>query len=239
MDIKKTIKLIMIATIFLLFLFCSIYKVQATNELTLISNEKFEIPTQNGTIKFAANGTYEDAHLESDKWIFINLQFLDFPQQEKRNLTVSAQNCDLEITSYRSVTSNTTLGSIRLRYAVVGQGTQSFNFGNIPEGGIWNVVIDNVFVGQEDGWTVSAKTVVIVTSAESNSNVSIIYYTYPNSFVTLQNQSFLERNSIAIATTITLAITIVLAIAAKKIVAEPQKDPHIPVEIKMTGKEKQ
>ncbi len=178
--------------------------------------DTFEIPAQSGTISFEANGTFEEAHLESGAWEFVNLWFRDFPQQEKLNLTVAAKDSDVTITSYRLVRSNTSLGNMRIRYTVVGQGKQTFNFGAIPKSGIWNVVIDGVFLGQENGWTVSDQGTVTVTGAASQSNVSIIYYIYPDSFVALLEKPFLERNSVAIATAIALTATAVLAITVRK-----------------------
>ena len=74
-------------------------------ELTIA--DTFEIPAQSGTISFAANGTFEEAHMESGAWEFVNLWFRDFPQQEKLNLTVTAEDSDVTVTSYRLVRSNT------------------------------------------------------------------------------------------------------------------------------------
>ena len=50
----------MVVTI-LLSLCCSICKAPATEETAFTFKDKFEIPTQNSAISFAANGTYEDA----------------------------------------------------------------------------------------------------------------------------------------------------------------------------------
>jgi hypothetical protein len=186
---------------------------QAQNQLGPTLAGTFEIPAQNGKIVFSTDGTFQGARLENDAWEFVNLKFRDFPQQEKLNLTITAQNSNVTITSYRSVRSNTTLGNIRIRYTVVGQGKQTFNFGDIPQSGFWSAVFDGVYPGQEDRWSVSAQGTVTVTGAASHSNVSIIYYTYPDSFVALSEKPFFERNSVAIATAIALTATVVLAVA--------------------------
>lgn len=221
--IKRIMRLLVLAVTILFSTSCLINTLHASGQLYLLREAKFEIPAQNSTITFAVNGTYQEAHIESDIWTFVNLQFDGSQQQEKLNFTASAKNCDLTISSYRFTKSNTTLGSLRLRYTVVGHGIQSFNFGALPADGLWSVVINGVFVGQEDGWTVSDETSVIVTGAMSNSNVSIIYYTYPDSFVSIANQSFLERNSVLIATAITLTLTVVVGVMVKKIGAkEPE-----------------
>jgi hypothetical protein len=227
-----------LAAVVLLSLNCSTCKAQATGESVLISIEDFKIPSQNGTIRFTANSTYEDAFLEQDSWRFTNLQFTNFTQQPKLNLTASAKNCDVEITSYRYVTSNTSLGNIRLRYTVAGQGTQTFNFDTVPKDGYWNVIIDGVYVGQKDGWTVSDNKTITVTGSASHSNVSIIYYIYPASFVNLSNQSFLEKNSVAIATALALTVTVIIAVIAKKKSTKLETD-YSPIKRKAKGKEKQ
>ena len=199
----------------MLYLCCSIFNAQAQNQYGLTLADTFDIPAQNGKIVFSTNGTFEGARLENDAWEFVNLGFRDFPQQEKLNLTVTAQNSDVTITSYRSVRSNTTMGNMRIRYTVLGQGKQTFNFGAIPQGGMWSAVLDGVFLGQEDRWSVSAQGTVTVTGAASRSNVSIIYYIYPDSFVALSEKPFFERNSVAITTAIVLTATAVLAVAVR------------------------
>jgi hypothetical protein len=177
--------------------------------------EKFSIPDYNGSISFGIEGTYTQANLENGMWNFINLRFNTNPQQESLNLKASAHDSNITISLYRAVRSNTSLGSIRLRYTVEGEGKQSFNFGTIPEGGIWNVIFDSVFRGQYDGWNVSDEGTVIIDGAVSNANVTIIYYIYPDFFVQILDQPFYIRHSVAIATGIIIVFTVAIALSIK------------------------
>jgi hypothetical protein len=143
--------------------------------------------------------------------------------------------------SYLFIPSNASLSSLRIRYTVEGQGTQTFNFGAIPKGGIWNVVVNGVYLGREDKWTLSEKSTVIVNGVATGSNVSIVYYTYPDFYVALSNRSFYERNSVAINTAIALAASVALAaaVAAKTNWKKPKNEPPNPPKNKIKRQENQ
>jgi hypothetical protein len=225
----------------LLFLSCLIINGRALEASSFSSAEDFKIPSQNGTITFNTTGTFEEAQLESSCWRFTNLKFTDFPQQEKLNLTVSAQNSHVTIMSYLFIPSNASLSSLRIRYTVEGQGTQTFNFGAIPKGGIWNVVVNGVYLGREDKWTLSEKSTVIVNGVATGSNVSIVYYTYPDFYVALSSRSFYERNSVAVNTAIALAASVALAaaVAAKTNSKKPRNETPNPPKNKIKRQENQ
>jgi hypothetical protein len=183
----------------------------AQNINTFKPTDQFVIPENNGSISFSMNGTYEQANLENGAWKFVNLSFTNMPQQAPLNLSVAAQDSALTITSYRAVgNTNVSMGNVRLRYEVVGQGVQVFNFGSIPQKGIWSVVFDTVFRGQRDGWNVSPEGIVTVTGAASSSNVTIIYYTYPEWFASIYDLPFYQQHSLLIVTGGALAAVIVI-----------------------------
>jgi hypothetical protein len=184
--------------------------VKAQDNQPPISDIQF--PLQRGTIRLnIPNATLEKAVSQSDAWAFLNLQS---PNQKKLNLTVSVENCNATITLFRNSRSNTTMGIIQVRYTIDGPGKQTFNFGDIPKRGIWNVVFGTDYMGQEDGWTVSNGTVT-VTGASTRFNVSIIYYVYPDFFEEIYSKPFLEQNSVAITTGIIVATTVAIAVVLK------------------------
>ncbi len=184
---------------------------QTQTETVFETNDAFSIPQYNGVISFAGGGTYEQATLQNDSWTFVNLYLNSMLTPEKLNLTASAQNSNIAITLYR--TYNTTFGGVNLRYIVEGAGTQTFNFGEVPKLGEWSVVINGVYIGVNDGWTISPNSTVTLTAAKGN--VSIAYYTLPDSFGNPRpsSQSFFEQHSVIITTAAILSATIVVAVA--------------------------
>jgi hypothetical protein len=198
-----------IAALVLLVLICT-SSVHALNIQPPISDLQF--PTQKGSIRLdIPNATLDKAISKDGAWEFLNLQS---PNQRKLNLTVSVENCNATIRLYRNSRSNTTMGIIQIRYTVDGPGKQTFNFGDIPKRGIWNVVFGTDYMGQEDGWTISNGTVT-VTGASTIFNISIIYYVYPTFFEEIYTKPFLEQNSVAITTGIIIAATITIAVILK------------------------
>ncbi len=211
---SKQLATIAIAAIFLSL---TIYGANAQEATQIAPSDKFEIPNGNGTIRFAVNATAGKVQLQSDSWVFENLKIGNFSQfQQNLNLTASVKNSNILITAYTYARSNTSLGTLRLRYTVEGNGVQTFNFGPLPKGGIWNVVVGAVFLGQKDGWTVSKEGTVTVTWAQSGSNISIIYYVFPDFYVQTINQSFYQRNSVAVNTAIILIVIVVIAVLVRK-----------------------
>jgi hypothetical protein len=186
------------------------FVVQAQTESVFVPADKFSIPQSNGTISFSVSGTYEAASLENGSWIFLNLHLNNSLQLDRLNLTFSAENSNVTITNYR--TYNDTYGGVMIRYLVSGQGKQTFYLGPIPKVGEWSVNLNRVYVGLNEGWTVSPDSTITVTGAITNASLS--YYTIPNAFGNpdSSNMSFYQQHSVVIATLATLTITIAIAV---------------------------
>ena len=191
----------------------------AQTEISFTSADRFSIPSLGGEISFASNGTYANATLTNGTWRFTGLK-LDRSQQ-LGNLTVSAKNSNITITSYRagSNISNTTVRYAWLRYVSAGQGQQTINLGIAAgEGQLglhpeWSVIVGNVWLGEGGGWTITPDGTVTVTGAVGN--VSIARYSFSSSNGDTSNLPFYERHSVTIATVTMVAATVAIATLIK------------------------
>ncbi len=180
-----------------------------TSVTSFTSADKFAIPGTNGTINFGTSGTYTNASLVDNTWNFLGLRLNNSQRPELLVLKVAAVDSRVTIRIYQ-ITSTTLLGGIRLRYNVTGQGTQSFNFGFIPQGGEWDIVINGQAKAQNEGWNISPDATITITGATGV--VSITYYSLPADYVAMVNQPFYEQHSVAIATAIAVTITVIIAV---------------------------
>jgi hypothetical protein len=195
---------------------CSAAKAQSA---TFESTDQFAVPAFNGTINFAAAGTYTFAGLENDTWNFVNLDFNN--SHQLLNLTVSAQNSNITIVNCQTfnpaAASNTSFVGVVLSYTVVGQGKQTFNFDLNKTGGGWSVTSNGNFVGENDGWTLSADQTLTVTAATAN--VTMVYLDFSSAFGNRGDTShlpFYQQHSVAIATGVILAIAVALTLVIKE-----------------------
>lgn len=199
---------IIVAIVLLVFQF-SLLGVHAQPEIVFTTVDKFEIPSKNSSIRFAANGTYRSATLDNDVWIFENLYFPNPINTEKLNLTVSAQDCDIIISPY-SIFNRISRGEnvkwVILRYTVAGQGMQVVNLGLDPDKGQLDAILDGEFVGLNHGWTRDYDGTITVTRVAAN--VTLWYYGYPDSYT--QNVDFFEQHSVMLSSTFSFAVIVVL-----------------------------
>jgi hypothetical protein len=183
---------------------------QAQNDISFTPTDQFEIPTSNGTITFAFNGTYTQASLTNNTWIFINLHLIYSQPLEK--LEVSAQNSNLTIISYR--TFNATFRGALLSYTVEGKGKQTFNIGLPLAEGEWSVVLEDDFKGEGDGWNVTPDATLTITDAKTD--VTIWYFGYPEDFDVDGDKPFYMLHSVAIATAAALAVTATIGFVIRR-----------------------
>ena len=149
------------------------------------STDSFADPACNSTINFGYNGTYlGTASLTNDVWYFQNLAVNGTTPNgiPLWDFAVSAQNCQMTITSYNpgALTGMTNVAAW-LNYTVVGVGIQTvnLNYGN----GVGSIVpnctvyIDGENRTQGNGWSILSDGWVMVSGATSN--VSIYYPPIP------------------------------------------------------------
>jgi hypothetical protein len=201
-----------IASLALIILF-SILGAQAQESIALKPTDNFAIPSLSGNVSFDINGTYTLASLENGTWTFMNLQTNN--SIAPLGLSVSVQDCNITITSFR--VSNTTFNSTSLRYLVKGQGKQVFKFNPIQRGGEWSVTFNRSFIGENEGWNLSPDGTLTVTKAPSGSNISLTYFFFPDLLGgngNNPNLPFYQKHSVIIATGVAVAITVGIAVAA-------------------------
>ncbi len=196
--------------IFVLALSYTCHSTQAQTDVSFTTTDKFEIPASNGAITFAFNGTYTQASLVNDTWVFVNLR-LDYSQPLEK-LEVSTQNSNVTIIFYR--TFNATLRGVLLSYAVEGQGKQTFNIGLPLTEGEWSVLIEEDFRGEGDGWHVAPEATLTITDAKSTA--TIWYFGYPEDFNVDEETPFYLQHSVAIATAVILAVTATMGFVIKR-----------------------
>ncbi len=200
----STIGVLLIILVFQLLFF----NVLAQNEITFYPNDTFDIPENNSTIRFSSAGSYEIASLDNGVWNFVNFQLNDGFNLETFN--VSAINSDVTILTIQVFDDD--LGAF-LSYTVVGAGEQTFNFGVDAVGGGWSVTFDDVFIAENSGWRILPDNTLSITGATSN--VTLLYFIFPDFAGDDSDKSFFEQHSVSIAITIIVLIVFVLAITVR------------------------
>ena len=146
---RKTISVSIAAILMITLTLPLAYSVaQGQTSTTFTPTDKFSIPALNSTISFDPGGSYEKASLQNNTWIFENIQLGNTKPPE--NLTVSAQDSNVTMQTYQVY--NSTTVTIRLRYTVVGHGTQTFNFGFIKGGSRMPVLLLVPLLAQKAWW---------------------------------------------------------------------------------------
>ena len=185
----------------------------AQTSIAFTSADRFTIPSRNGIIGFATNGTYTNARLENDTWYFADLRLNS--SQPLEMFEISAENSNVTVFAHLSFDYLRRLSV--LAYFVEGQGMQTVNIGIEPkenEGGLnaeWSVLFNDVFVGEGDGWSIARDGTITVTGAVGN--VTIIYYSIEDG--NNANLPFFEQHSIVFITGAAVAVTMTAAVLVK------------------------
>jgi hypothetical protein len=211
---------------------CCKFSAFGQTELVFTPASEFLIPTNNGSISFAVNGTYKEAYLENGFWNFLNLRFdrafINYSispganvnrtlRTEPVNLKVSAEDSNVKISNcqvYNSTFAGSRVVNALIRYAADGYGKQIFDIGLGSDQGDWSVTVDGEFIGKNHGWSLTPEGTLTVMNTDEN--VTLTYWGFPVSYLEKENgsvQSFLNEHSITIATIAVVAITLVVAIA--------------------------
>jgi len=185
---------------------------QAQTDTTFKLTDKFDIPAYNSTISFATGGTYERASLENNMWKFVNLRWNNTGPLE--NLTVSAQDSNVKITTYQRFNASTV--AARLRYTVVGHGTQTFNFGFVMKEGGWTVSLNGRSMGENEGYSVSPDQTITVTGATVNASISYFNLNAFGGTTESSDLPFYLKHRVAIATGIVVAVAVVLTVVIRR-----------------------
>ncbi len=203
---------VIVAVLSLAFLMSLCLAPHVHADTVFTSVDLFDYPGQNGSMLFSVNGSYASAEFNGSAWQFTDLKVGTFRSANIQNLTASVENSDIAVLYYRIVQSNTTLGSVSLRYTVKGEGIQVFSFGALPPNGFWSATVNGNFIGPGNDWKIAADGTLIVIGAHSDTNVTLIYYFPPNFLQEVYNQPFYIRHSASIVTGAALAVTILASV---------------------------
>ena len=157
------------------------------------------------------NGSYSQAVLDNDTWVFTNLQLND--SLELQSLRFSAQNCNVTIVSYQE--SGISTESVRLSYTVEGVGNQAVNLGLGPQAetfgsASWNVGVgSNHFESVGTDWKLLSDGTVVVSG--STGNVTVTHYFFVSSLAGSSNLPFYVQHSVGIAVAIIFIATVLMA----------------------------
>jgi hypothetical protein len=187
---------------------------------TFTSKDVFAIPTLNGNINFGFNGSYQEAKLENNTWIFKGLELNNtqataaygFPDVESiRDLQISAQ--DSNVTVWGCVSFSYSWTAQVIMYTVEGYGIQIVNVGiNATErtsADEWSVLVDNgaTFLAEGSGWNLRRDNSVQVNVG--GGNVTVMHFDFNDPSMT--NLSFMMQHYVAVLTVVVLAVVMVLA----------------------------
>lgn len=149
----------------------------AQTETVFTPNTEFNIVPYNSTIRFAVNGTYTQANLENNSWVFSDLQLVNSPLV--KSLRASTCNCNVTILSFAGIITDANSGAVH--YNVSGPGVQTFNFGLKPAFGLnpdSHYVVVRLDLTQYpdyhqegDGWTFSEDGTITITNATSQAYI--------------------------------------------------------------------
>ena len=188
-----------------------VFPVACQFEPSFTAEDVFEIPSKNCSIRFAANGSFDNAFMANNTWIFDGLYFdIDVYATQKLNISVSATDCNLTLNPFFSFTRSSQGDSVTrifFSYTVEGQGTQAVNLGFDLQQGQIEAILDGEWIGLNHGWTRSSDGTVTVTAPVRN--VTISYYGHPQSY--LEEPDLLEDHYVVIASSFSLGIIVVLA----------------------------
>lgn len=216
-----------------LILFLTYLTAEAQNEKSIAPSDEFNIPSQNGKIGFAANGTFSNATFMNGTWNFADL-VID-GSEPLSSFKVAVKNSNVTISSFRA--SSFRLRSARLRYIAEGKGEQTFNIGIAAGEGKWgvhpewSVIVDNVWLGEGDGWKIAPDGTITVKGVAGN--ISIVHYAFLALSENDTNLSFYEQHSVSI---LTIASAAIITIIGTVIRFKTKKGRTDPIGVKSTIK---
>ncbi len=191
---------------------------QAQNTIAFTPGSAFIIPERNGTIYFAANGTYSEAQLENNSWVFRNLQLTNSPSMAF--LRVSTEKCNITLSSFAGII--TTQNSGAIHYNVTGAGTQTFNFGlnpafaENPKSHLITVRFNQSqypdYHPQGDGWNLSTDGTITVSHAV---NDTYIFYRDFSSQLPDEALPFYQNHLVLVVALASVAVLVLVGAVVK------------------------
>lgn len=182
---------------------------QAQTDIRFTGDTEFAIPSQNASVRFAFNASYEDAPLQNGTLVFKNLVINEtFPLG---NLTVSAKDSKVTIYAFFGSQNSNLFGrSSVILYNAQGKGEQTFNLGlNLNRSthqSEWMVLVGQEFLAEGKAWHLGRDNTVTVEGIEGN--LTIAYYGYRFTAADDSDKLWIEQHSVALATIAIVAGTV-------------------------------
>jgi hypothetical protein len=194
---------------------------QSSTTTRFSTTDVFSIPEHQGSIRFAFNGSYQEAKLENNTWTFKGLELNNtqataaygFPDVESiKDLQISSQDCN--VTVLGCVSFNYSWTAQVIMYTVEGYGTQRVNLGinathptSVDE---WSVLVDNgaTFLAEGSGWNLLDDNSVQVNVG--GGNVTVMHFDFNDP--SMANLSFMMQHYVGILTGVVLAVVMILAV---------------------------
>jgi hypothetical protein len=217
---NRTAVVALIALVLALTILPPIEAQPAVAQTQFTSKDVFRIPELNGNVSFAFDGSYTDAKLENNTWIFKGLQLNNSAAVQQYGFTnftdlgtlkVSAKDSNVTVLAFLSF--NYTIQAEILALYIEGWGTQTVNLGLNATGkrpvAEWSVLTDNgaTFLAEGSGWKLLDDNSVLITYGAGNVTVAHFYLTDPS----MANLSFLAQHYILILTGVLVAVTVAVA----------------------------
>ena len=170
---------------------------------------EFVIPSQNASVRFAFNASYDDVPLQNGNLLFQNLAINETILLG--NLTVSAKDSQVIIYTFVGSQNSSLFGrSSVIRYNAEGNGEQAFNLGlNLNRSthqSEWMVLAGQEFLAEGKAWHLENDNTVTVKGIRGN--VTIAYYGYRFTAANDSNKPWVEQHSVALATIAIVAATL-------------------------------
>ena len=212
MMLSATIVVFLIGLLFLQFSVSA----QAQTGIFLAPTDEFGIPENNTFIRFAVNGTYTNVAFENAEWQFTDLHLNNSGNNPPLDFKASTQDSNITITACQRTNPNNT--SLRLRYRVMGNGTQTFNFGLNLSGGYWILSINgNNYLTENKGWRILADGSIMVIGATGNVSVSYSFFAPGLGVPDDPNLPFQLKHSVGIVTAGSVVAALVIAVAIRQV----------------------
>lgn len=207
--------------------------VSAQTTTPFTASTPFSIPACNATIYFAIDGSYSQAALENDTWVFSGLVFINSVTLNSFN--VSAQDCNVTLyfsELFRGYLRGQEAGL--LQYNLTGPGIQRFNFGLSPSftanpryRDLMVRFSSEFFTNSSEvarlgeGWQLASDGTVTVDGAVTGA--SIMYVDYSNMYKDTSLPFYLQHSVTLTAVSLMFAVVVIGLVLRFK----PGKKPRV------------
>ena len=206
-----------LAVVIFVALIFSVYpNVNAQNSTIFTPADKFDIPEQNGSIRFVTNGSYSSATLANGTWTFNDLTL--YNSSRLGDLKVSVKDSNITIFMFFQFAGFGQFGQGALiRYTIEGVGQQTINLDlnrtQPTDQSEWSVMVpasdgSTVFLAEGRDWKLLADDSVVVDGLTGNITVANFGFTPSND----TNLPFYLQHSIALTTLAVVLATVGIAL---------------------------